>query len=134
MRIRRQLLHFPADRATGPDGIPAEFYHEFLTEISTDLFELFIEIFNSHELNRELNTSKIVLLPKPGDLTLVTNLRPISLLDYVYKVYAKLLATRIQELLPLWIRTTQTAFVPGRSIFDNIYTAYEAMHWAEQSQ
>nr|PNR49656.1 hypothetical protein PHYPA_011552 [Physcomitrium patens] len=132
--VRHAKQAIPADRATGPDGIPAEFYHEFLTEISTDLFELFIEIFNSHELNRELNTSKIVLLPKPGDLTLVTNLRPISLLDYVYKVYAKLLATRIQELLPLWIRTTQTAFVPGRSIFDNIYTAYEAMHWAEQSQ
>jgi hypothetical protein len=40
----------------------------------------------------------------------------------------------MQDFLPLWIRSTQMAFVSGHSIFDNVFTAFEAMSWAKSSE
>lgn len=53
-----------------------------------------------------------------------------SVLNTTYKVQAKLLASRLKSLLPTLIRPSQTGFVPGRSILDNIFTAEESMEWA----
>lgn len=35
------------------------------------------------------------------------------------KLYAKILATRIKRLMPLWVDPDQTGFVPGREGRDN---------------
>lgn len=50
-----------------------------------------------------------------------------------YKVQAKLLASRLKTMLPSIIRSSQTGFVPGRSILDNIFTAEESMEWAVET-
>ncbi len=44
----------------------------------------------------------------------------------------KILAGRIQGVLPHIIRLNQTGFVEGRSILDNVYLAQEALVWAEE--
>ncbi len=33
----------------------------------------------------------------------------------------------------MWIRPTQTGFVHGRFILDNVFLAFEAMEWANES-
>jgi hypothetical protein len=126
-------MDLPKEKAPGQDGIPSEFYQEFFDEIQNDLLELVTEVYATGRLAASLNTSKICLLPKTGDLTLVTNYRPISLLGTAYKIIAKLIANRMIQFLPLWIKQSQTAFVKGRSIFDNVFMAFEAMDWAENS-
>lgn len=88
------------------------------------------EVFEEFTLYKGLNTSRINLLPKQGDLTQITNYRPISLLGTIYKIIAKIMANRMLPFMPRWIKEGQTAFVPRRSIFDNILMANEAMDWA----
>lgn len=44
----------------------------------------------------------------------------------------KILAGRVQGVLPHVIRSNQTGFVEGRSILDNVYLAQEAFEWAEE--
>lgn len=39
----------------------------------------------------------------------------------------------VSDHAPSWIRNSQTAFVPGRCIFDNIFMAQSAMDWAVES-
>jgi hypothetical protein len=51
----------------------------------------------------------------------------------MYKILAKTLAKRLQDLLPNVIRLNQTGFVEGRSILDNTFLAQEAQEWAEES-
>ena len=47
--------------------------------------------------------------------------RPITLLNTIYKIYAKLLALRLQPFLPEIVHDSQTRFMQERSIFDNVF-------------
>lgn len=110
-----------------------EFFKVPLEETSEDLLCMDKEVSETKILCRTPNTSKISLLPKGGELAFLTNFRPVSILGSVYKIIAKILANRMIPFLPSWIRNSQTAFVPGRCIFDNIFMAQSAMDWAVES-
>ena len=63
----------------------------------------------------------ITLLYKgKGARSSLDNYRPITLLNSDYKLLAKALATRLGPALQHVIDPTQTAFVPGRWIGDNV--------------
>jgi hypothetical protein len=46
---------------------------------------------------------------------------------------AKVLARRLQAVLPNIIKPNQIGFVERRSILDNVFIAQEALSWAEEN-
>jgi hypothetical protein len=54
----------------------------------------------------------------------------LTLLQIVYKIIAKLLAERLNKILPELISPRQTGFVSGRQILDSISIAYLLQDWA----
>lgn len=78
---------------------------------------------------RDLNTTNLILIPKTNEPQTMTHFRPISLCNFSYKIFSKVLANRIKPLLPSIISQAQSAFVSERLIQDNILIAHEVFHF-----
>jgi hypothetical protein len=132
--VSEVVKQLPSGKAPGIDAIPAEFYQELLEDIDSDIFSFVSEAINQASISDELNVSKIALLPKTEDRSKIQNFRPISLLNTLYKVVAKIYANRMKPLLHHWIIPSQIGFVPNRFILDNIFLAFEAIEWTLESR
>ena len=111
----------PNFKSPGTDGLPAEFYKIFWTEISDILLECINFSYNKKELSISQKQGIITLLPKSDrDTRYLKNWRPISLLNTDYKIITKCLAERLKNVLPFLIHSDQTGFLKNRYIGSNI--------------
>ena len=83
---------------------------------------------NKGTLPDPINHTLITLVPKVDNPELVTEFRPISLCNVLYKIYSKVLANRLKKILPSLITEHQSAFAKDRLISNNIMVAFETLH------
>jgi hypothetical protein len=115
-------------KAPGPDGFTEDFFQKNWASVGTEVCNFVLSILNSSFMNKELNFTYIALIPKIKNPSCVTEFRPISLCNVLYKIVSKVLAYRLKNILLDIIDPTQSAFIPGRLIFYNILVAYETLH------
>ena len=111
-------------KSPGKNGIPVEFYLTFWHIIKKDFTELINYIFfEKNELPESMKTAIISMIPKkePND-TDIAKWRPISLLCVDYKIITKALTNRILPTLDEIISIEQSAAVPNRTIYNNLFT------------
>ncbi|XP_059076993.1 uncharacterized protein LOC131876187 [Cryptomeria japonica] len=131
--IQKAINSLHNDKAPGPDGLLVEFYKANLNWICSDLLDIYNEALGKGSLGNVINKGTIKFIPKDGDKALVKNWRPITLLNVSYKILAKMLAVRLEKILPKFICPTQTDFIKGRYILENLITSWEAMEWSKVS-
>ena len=88
------------EKSPGCDGLTAEFYKTFCNVNGNDLVEVINNGFQKGELSITMRRAVIVLIPKGGEKKLLKNWRPISLLNYDYKIITKVLTSRLRDILP----------------------------------
>jgi hypothetical protein len=121
-------------RSPGPDGILTEFYSRYWDILGEDFTKMITHTIEIHRLLAGMTNGLITLIPKEGDKELLSNWRPITLLNSAYKIFAKTLQIRLQGLLPDIIHEDQSAFLPLRFILDNVLIQHETISWANDSQ
>ena len=68
------------------------------------------------------------MIPKVNNPERVSDFRPISLYNVIYKIISKVITNFLKPLLDSIISKTQSAFIADRLITDNILIAFESLH------
>lgn len=108
-------------RSPGIDGLSSEFYKCFWELLKKDLHDVFKDSFNSGTLPTSCTRAVLSLLPKKGDLGLLKNWRPVSLLCTDYKILSKCLSNRLKHFMDSIIHFNQAYCIPDRTIMDNLF-------------
>lgn len=74
------------------------------------------------------NATILTLVPKFPGASKITDFRPISCLNTVYKVISRLLVKRLKLILPKLILPSQTTFVQRRHLLENTILASELIY------
>ncbi|XP_057452783.1 uncharacterized protein LOC130744629 [Lotus japonicus] len=115
------------NRAPGPDGFNFTFFREFWSLIKDDIMRLFAEFYDFGKLVKGLNAGFIALIPKKNIPEEVADYRPISLIGSVYKLIAKVLTARLQQVMQYLLLPNQFSFTKGRQIADCILIGNEVV-------
>ena len=126
--VKKSLNQMAPLKAPGPDGMPPLFYQHYWKLVGKDITTSILSFLNSATLPEHLNHTFITLIPKVKNPELVSQFRPISLCNVLYKIFSKVLANRLKEILPHIITEHQSAFTKDRLIFDNNLIAFESLH------
>ena len=128
------LKTFQKNKTPGNDGLTVEFYLAFWPLVGKCL----VECLNFAHCHGELSTSQkqamITLIEKKDkDNRLLKNWRPISLINVDVKIISKVMAMRLESILPFPVHHSQNAFIKGRSIFDAIRTINDILEYAKRN-
>ena len=115
-------------KSLDPDSFNALFFQRYWAIVGQDVVSLVKAILEGGGPPAQLNHTHVVLIPKVSKPTRITEFRPISLCNVMYKLVTKVISNRLKPLLPVLVSETQSAFTPGRLITDNILIAYEVFH------
>ena len=86
------------------------------------------DFFTHSKLLKQVNHTILSLIPKVPNPEKITDFRPISCCNVIYKCISKIIANRIRGCLDNVVDLKQAAFIPGRKISDNILLTQEIMH------
>lgn len=103
------LWSMPGNKVPWPDDFSIAFLQHRWGVVKKDVMAMFKQFHRTRQFERSLNATFIMLIPKKGRAEDIRDFQPISLLDSVYKLLAKVLANRLREVLggclimPLWV-------------------------------
>ncbi|KAA3488532.1 non-ltr retroelement reverse transcriptase [Gossypium australe] len=86
-------------KALGWDGFPALFFQKYWHIVGKEVGEFCLRILNENERVDSINVTEIVLIPKIPNPSSLVNFRPISLCSVIYKIVAKAVANRLQNVI-----------------------------------
>ncbi|XP_074288629.1 uncharacterized protein LOC141613783 [Silene latifolia] len=118
--IRKAMFDIGGNKAPGPDGFNSQFYKDTWEITRESVIKAMKDFFTSGKLLKQVNATLITLIPEvelPQD---VTQFRPIACCNSIYKCISKVLCNRLSIILPDIISPSQSAFVKGRDIVENI--------------
>ncbi|KAG0472409.1 hypothetical protein HPP92_016955 [Vanilla planifolia] len=123
--IKSAAMLIGKNKAPSMDGISAEFITGYLHITHSDIIAAVKQFFIDLDMPKQWKDTLVVLVPKIQGANKPEQFRPISLCNVIYTIVAKILVKRLKRVLSIIMANEQRAFVPSRSIFDNVFLAQE---------
>nr|XP_027122211.1 uncharacterized protein LOC113739165 [Coffea arabica] len=101
--VREVVFSIHTDSAAGPDGFGSGFYQACWEIIKVDLVTAVQDFFQGGWLSKGITNTSIVLIPKVQGASSWQEFRPISLCNVSSKIVSKIVANRLNRLLPALI-------------------------------
>lgn len=126
--VEEAVFSLGATKSPGPYGLNGMFFQHHWDSIQHEVYQEVRRFFHTGHMHPEMNKTHITLIPKVPNPENLTQFRPISLCNSIYKVISKVMANRLKIWLPEIIAAEQSAFMRGRQIQDNIMIVQEVLH------
>ena len=122
------MAAMPSNKIPGLDGLSVKTYKIFWDIIGTHLYNARCESVDEEVLHPTARMGIITLLPKPNkDTSLLTNWRPLTMLNNDYKIITKALSNRMKFALEEIIHEDQVGFLKGWYIGENLSSLNTAL-------
>ena len=90
--VEDALKQMHPTKAPRPDGMSAIFFQKYWNIVGNDVICMVLNVLNSNESMAEINRTNITLIPKIKKPPKITEFKPISLSNVIYKLISKVLA------------------------------------------
>ncbi|CAI5478626.1 unnamed protein product [Closterium sp. Yama58-4] len=118
--VRKAIRELANDKSPGRDGLPKELFRCHWEVLKGPLMKMVRGFVATGKMLEAANEAVTVLLYKKGAETGARNYRPITLLTSIYKILAKVMATRMKAVLHQVISGEQYGFLPGKRLTDAV--------------
>ena len=113
------------DKAPGIDGYNALFFKHTWKIVKKDVVKAVIDFFTKGKLFKPFNFTLVSLLLKVQNPQTVKEYRPIACCTVIYKIISMVITRRMHDVMADIIYESQSGFIPGRKISNNIVLAHE---------
>ena len=115
----------PPLKAPGPDGYHALFFQTNWASLGPSIVQVIQDIFTQLTILPNWGITNLVLIPKIAHLELITQFRPISLCNTLYKLVSRIIVHQLKPYMAEAINPCQAGFMPGQHTSDNIIIVQE---------
>lgn len=112
------IKELPNAKAPDIDGLFAEVVKHHWSVMKDDISAAILYFFTTRRMLRSLNLATLTLIPKIRLPERLEDYRLISCLGVIYKIFSKILSTRLTSVLLGIMSANQTAFIKGHQISD----------------
>ncbi|VFQ82763.1 unnamed protein product [Cuscuta campestris] len=126
--IKEAVWSLNPNSAPGPDGFNGFFFRACWDIIKEDVISATQEFFIGIPIPKCYGSTFITLIPKKDNSKCFGDYRPISLSTFMSKINTRILADRLQAILPKIISSKRTGFQKGKGVDEQILLVEEMVH------
>ncbi|KAL6126211.1 hypothetical protein ACLB2K_074262 [Fragaria x ananassa] len=126
--IFQTMCSMDHNSSPGPDDFIGVFFMKCWSIVGVEIVQAIQSFFISGYILPHFNSNLMILIPKVPGADSVTQLRPIAMANFVFKLVTKIIADRLGSIAARIISLNQSAFLKGLTIADPIIMTSECIN------
>ncbi|KAE9614613.1 putative RNA-directed DNA polymerase [Lupinus albus] len=128
VEVKSVVFAMNGEGAPGPDGFGGCFYQHFWDVVHIDVCNSVRQFFTQGWLLPNLNSNKVILIPKFHGADSIEDFRPIALDNFHFKIITKVIVDRLALVAPNIVSSQQRCFIKEKQILDCLCSTTEVIN------